>query len=78
MLKRPVGEVASVFNLLIARNEPLWNTEFLLLLIYCFFKISGLLAAGIVQEFLEFFQLDYTGAVFEPESGMVRMLVKYE
>ena len=25
----------------------------------------------MVQEFLEFFQLDYTGAVFEPESGMV-------
>lgn len=31
---------------------------------------EGLLAAGIVQEFLEFFQLDYTGAVFEPECGM--------
>ncbi|XP_063684672.1 centrosomal protein 43-like [Bolinopsis microptera] len=31
---------------------------------------EGLLAAGIVQEFLEFFQLDYTGAVFEPETGM--------
>ena len=29
------------------------------------------LAAGIVQEFLEFFQLDYTSAVFEPESGLV-------
>lgn len=31
---------------------------------------EGSLAAGIVQEFLEFFQLDYTSAVFEPESGL--------
>lgn len=31
---------------------------------------DGLLAAGIVQEFLEFFQLDYTSVVFEPECGV--------
>ena len=38
--------------------------------IYLFFLFSGRLITGLVREFLEFFSLDYTLAVFDPEVGI--------
>lgn len=40
--------------------------------ISCFYKlyIKGMLAFGVVREFLEFFNLDFTTAVLDPESNV--------
>ena len=44
---------------------------FLFFLKYIFFFLfSGRLITGLVREFLEFFSLDYTLAVFDPEVGI--------
>ena len=36
---------------------------------------SGQLTAGLVREFLEFFELDFTCSVFDPESNVVSVCV---
>ena len=39
---------------------------------------TGRAVAGLVREFLEFFSLDYTASVFDPETGSVsKMSITY-
>jgi hypothetical protein len=37
--------------------------------------ISGRLVTGLVREFLEFYDLDFTIAVFDPESSFVSLFL---
>ena len=39
------------------------------------FDTSGQLTVGLVREFLEFFELDFTCSVFDPESSAVSVYV---
>jgi len=49
----------------------------ILVLFNCFilFFVLGQTVAGLVREFLEFFNLEFTLAVFDPEAGLVSLNV---
>ena len=45
--------------------------EFLKSLFSCSSPFKGQVVTGLVREFMEFFELDFSLAVFDPETGFV-------